>query len=181
MKEIEVKAKAGDISQLKEKFISLGCEFFDPVVQDDRIYLKKGDSLDNRYPGLVALRIRSENGKHILTLKKRRENDLDNIECEIIIDNPDQAHDMLLHLGYDEVSHVHKTRHACSYNGLGICLDEVEGLGSFIEVEKMTEEDDGAAVQSELFCFLQTLGISEADRVTIGYDVLMHQMQNQKD
>ena len=55
-----------------------------------------------------------------------------------------------------------------------ICLDVVEGLGTFIEVEAFadgkTEE-----VQERLFAFLRTLGIKDEDRVTKGYDTLVRE------
>jgi len=60
-----------------------------------------------------------------------------------------------------------------------ICLDEVEGLGSFIEVEK-TSAEDGEAIQEELFNFLESLGVKREDRVFKGYDTLKYDSINQK-
>jgi adenylate cyclase class IV len=57
-------------------------------------------------------------------------------------------------------------------------LDEVDGLGSYIEVEKMSDED-GEKIQNELFDFLQILGVSKEDRVLKGYDTLMWLKNNQ--
>jgi len=53
-----------------------------------------------------------------------------------------------------------------------ICLDEVENLGSFIEVEKMSD-GDSKQIQEELAEFLGLLGVSPKDRVTKGYNTLM--------
>lgn len=44
-----------------------------------------------------------------------------------------------------------------------LCLDEVEGLGAFIEIEKMTSENDVLAVQEELYLFLENIGITKKD------------------
>ena len=56
-----------------------------------------------------------------------------------------------------------------------ICLDKVEGLGEFIEVEKITEQDDSIQTQKKLFDFLKSLGISEEDQVFKGYDTLIEE------
>jgi predicted adenylyl cyclase CyaB len=55
-----------------------------------------------------------------------------------------------------------------------ICLDEVRDLGTFIELEKITEGEDPIKVQSELFAFLKSLGVREEDRVERGYDTLLY-------
>ena len=54
-------------------------------------------------------------------------------------------------------------------------MDEVEGLGSFIEVEEMTEDGDSEKIQEKLFEFLKTMGITDEDREQYGYDVLLWQ------
>ena len=71
-----------------------------------------------------------------------------------------------------------KTRCKGKYNDWEVCIDEVPGLGDFIEVEKLTEDGDSEAIQKSLFEFLQTLGVTEADREHFGYDVIMWKEQN---
>ncbi len=85
----------------------------------------------------------------------------------------DEMHQALLVMGYKEGSRVNKTRVTTTYDGCEICIDEVENLGSFIEMEKMTDGMDSERIQTELFNFLKSLGIKEEDRVFIGYDLLM--------
>lgn len=175
MKEVEVKAKLKDGAAAKAKLEALGCMLSEPIIQDDKIYLRNGLDLSAAGRGLVALRIRNANGKYILTLKKQLENQTDNLEYEIVIDDPVQAHDILTLMDYHEVSQVYKVRRQCHYNGLEICLDEVRDLGSFIEAEKLTEDEDSLKVQTELFAFLKTLGVAEEDRVMKGYDILLYE------
>ncbi|MNR35913.1 CYTH domain protein [compost metagenome] len=56
-----------------------------------------------------------------------------------------------------------------------ICIDSVDGLGSFVEVEKLTDETaDYDAVVAELWQVLKRLGVQSDDEVTDGYDVLMN-------
>ncbi len=85
--------------------------------------------------------------------------------------------DALVLLGYHKAISVYKNRTKAKYKDMEICLDEVDHLGSFIEVEKITE-GDGDAVQEELFNFLETLGVKRDDRVINGYDTLMYRHNN---
>lgn len=174
VREIEVKAKTQDISALKEKLLELGCSFSEPLTQHDTIYLPEGIQYPVQKKGMAVMRIRDQNGKLMLTMKKAIENELDNIEKEISFENKQEAHDMLCEMGYYAAVSVKKTRVKCKHEDVEICIDEVEGLGSFIEVEKLCEDDkDSEQVQEELFAFLQTLGVSQDDQVLKGYDTMM--------
>jgi adenylate cyclase, class 2 len=179
MKEVEVKAKINDFEAIKNKLSSLGCEFSEPVIQDDNIYLKNGIRMEDTRKGLIAMRIRNSNGKHIFNMKVQLENSLDNIEHETEIIDPKELHEMLTLLGYYVASHVNKTRIKCKYKDMKICLDDVKVLGRFIEVEKMAqEEEDSIKVQKELFEFLMSLGIKKEDQIIYGYDILMSKIEN---
>jgi adenylate cyclase class 2 len=177
MKEVEVKARIRKPEELRAKLAALGCQFSEPITQDDTVYLRRPLEIkDGGQRGIVALRIRRQAEKNILTVKKQLENGLDKIEHEIVFDDPAQAHAMIEVLDFHVVSHVNKIRQKSVYNDLEICLDEVEGLGSFIEVEKMVaEEHDSEAIQAELFSWLISLGIKEEDRATKGYDIMMYE------
>jgi predicted adenylyl cyclase CyaB len=52
-------------------------------------------------------------------------------------------------------------------------MDDIEGLGAFIELEKIAEENDVAKIQDEMSIFLKKLGVSSEDRIRKGYDILM--------
>ena len=77
-------------------------------------------------------------------------------------------------MGYHKVVEVHKVRRKTNYNDWEICLDEVDGLGSFVEAEKLGEDGEAEAIQKELFDFLKTLGVKEEDQMTRGYDTLVY-------
>ena len=67
---------------------------------------------------------------------------------------------------------VTKVRQTTNVGEFEICIDEVEDLGSFIEIEKISDEDSDA-VRSELNDFLEILGVSASDEVHKGYDILI--------
>jgi adenylate cyclase, class 2 len=179
MKEVEVKAKLKNKDVVMKKLTELGCVFEDPIVQNDTVYAKNVGSIEVFKANDVFLRIRiKNNSKAIFTLKKRMKNDLDALEYETGIDSKDEMEQALFLMGYQESARVNKTRIITHYNGCEICIDDVEGLGSFIEMEKLTEEGDSEEIQNELFAFFITLGIIPEDRVTVGYDILI--LQNKK-
>lgn len=178
MKEIEVKAQVENVSKLIEKIKELGCNLSVPLVQKDIVYLQNGIELSDVKRGNVAMRIRNSNGICTLNLKKQMENELDCVECETIIEDPKQTHEILVNMGYHEVSRVEKTRRTCMYQKMNICVDEVLDLGNFIEVETLSEDADSLKTQEELFQFLESLGLKRQDRIFKGYDTLMHERKN---
>lgn len=176
MKEIEVKAKINNINIIKAKLIKMGCSFSEPLIQRDVIFLHNSMKFKDFGKGKVILRIRNSNGIFMLTLKKQLENELDNIEKEIIVNDPIQTQDILEYMGYHEVVRVNKNRLQCRLDGVTICLDEVEKLGSFIEVEKITDENNSMEVQKNLYNLLESLGIQKEARVFKGYDTLIEEL-----
>jgi adenylate cyclase class 2 len=176
--EIEVKAKVRNLDDLVSKLKEIGCVLNEPVVQDDCIYNKKGIDLSSHNHGTSVLRIREQKGRIVFTLKKDRSNELDCIEKEIEVNDKNTLEEIIELLDFEKTIEVHKKRQKGKYGDYEICLDEVDGIGFFIEVEKMSDED-GEKVQNELFDFLQTLGISKGDRVLIGYDTLVWLKNNQ--
>ncbi len=176
-KEIEVKAKVSNIPALVEKLIEAGAILGETISQDDMAYvnyLGERSYLDFNTDD-IFLRIRQSKGKTIFTLKKGEE--MNSIEREVEVSDFEQLKDMLEILGFKEAVRVKKVRQKGTYKDFEICLDQVEGLGSFIEVEKITDEDSNK-VQDEMFEFLLALGIKRDDRVMNGYDTLMVMKNN---
>lgn len=51
-----------------------------------------------------------------------------------------------------------------------ICLDSVDGLGEFIEVETMVEsESDVELHRARVFGFMDRLGLGEGDSIRVSY------------
>jgi adenylate cyclase class 2 len=178
MNEIEVKAKIENPAVIAERLAALGGRFSEPIVQHDEVFTRKGtDPTAAKTSGNPVLRIRSQGDKVIFTLKQDRENELDCIEKELEVSDKNMMRDILGMLGFEKIVEIHKSRKKMQYNDYEICVDEVEGLGSFIEVEKFSDEP-GAKIQSELFAFLKSLGVNESDRVMHGYDTLIWEKEN---
>ncbi|XLQ19715.1 MAG: class IV adenylate cyclase [Candidatus Moraniibacteriota bacterium] len=178
MNEVEVKAKVSNFTEIQSKLVKLGCTFSEPLIQKDRIYLPNGIEFPDKTKGTLFLRIRNSNGKNILTLKKQLDTEFECIEHELIIDNPEQANEMAMLLGFHEVLYVSKKRITCKYNDMEICFDEIDELGSFIEVEKMTSDTETKQIMKDLFAFLETLGIKKEDQIFKGYATLIYELHN---
>lgn len=177
MNEIEIKVRINNPEKIKQSLLELGCNFSEELVQKDRIYLPQGVTFTNKKQGDLFFRIRNSNNTHILTLKKQLNTESENIEHEIIIDNPEQAHHMIKLLNFNEVLTVEKKRITCSYNDISICIDEVKDLGIFIEFEKTSHSQDIAQIKSELIEFLKSLELSENDIETKGYATQIYELQ----
>jgi adenylate cyclase class 2 len=177
MREIEVKAQLRDKETFLKNAHQMGIKFGDAVVHEDTTY-ESTMAYDD--PQWNIFRIRKQGDKTILTMKyKASLRSRDNHERETIVEDAGQVADMLERVGYSLGVYLRKSRRTAHYNGLELCLDEIEGLGTFVEVEKLAGENaDVDAVQTQLWNLLQELGIKPDDRVHKGYDTLMHEHLN---
>lgn len=176
--EIEVKAKLKDRVAVIEKLAALGCQFSDVKTQDDMVWVEKTGSLEDFLSNKVFLRIRIQNGeKVIMTAKspkaKQGNESLVKQEHEVVVNSADEAGNILSMLGLQEAVRVVKKRQTANYEGYEICMDEIENLGSFIELEKIAEEKEAMQIQEQMLEFLGTLGILPEDQIKKGYDILM--------
>lgn len=174
-KEIEVKAKVDNLDEIARALIGLGCIVSEPTEQHDIIFVEDDyGPFEQFQPKKNLLRIRESRGELLLTLKRPHTNQLDSIEHETKIDNSDETKEILNRMGYHEIITVDKIRRTANYNGIEICLDQIKGLGSFIEAEKISDGGDAKKIQNELFAFLESLGVKSEDRVYDGYDTLLY-------
>lgn len=177
MREIEIKASISDKQALVNVLRDKGVELSPPITQRDQVFGRPGvaGGSDNKAPWL---RIRSEtkngNTVQIFTLKKSVTNQLDSIEHETEVADDKELGQIIMHLGFESYSDLTKTRQKAQLGDVEICVDTVDGLGDFIEVEKLTGEDANyEEVVAELWKVLERFGVNRTDQVTDGYDVLM--------
>lgn len=175
MREIEVKASLSDQESFLRKALKLGITFGAPVSQEDVTY-ETNTPYDS--PEWNIFRIRQQGDMAILTMKyKASSRSRDNHERESIIEDAGQVADMLERLGYSRGVSIRKSRRKAAYKDLEICLDEIDKLGLFVEVEKLAEDNaDVDKIQTELWELLLKLGIEPDNRIHKGYDTLMHEL-----
>jgi adenylate cyclase, class 2 len=181
MHEIEVKIRVENLESLVQKLAEQGCVLSAPIHQHDAIYSQVGstDVWETSKQGQTVMRIRREGIKAEFNLKQQRSNELDNLEYETTVDDPEAVHNILAILGYTPQVEVKKVRRKGKLNGYEICLDEVEELGNFVELEKLTDENsDPLQIQEELLQTLESLGLSRADQELKGYDTQMYKLKH---
>jgi adenylate cyclase class 2 len=140
MKEIEIKFRVENASALAAVLAERGCVLSEIIEQDDRLFLPPGASYPVP-PGVPVLRVRQQNGEpSLLTLKASDAgNELSKTEIETTVSDAPAAASIVLEMGYVEVLRIQKKRRKGKVGGTEICVDEVVGLGSFVELEQTVE------------------------------------------
>lgn len=106
----------------------------------DRNFMKTDEALRLRtYEDLAA-----ETSKTAVTYKGPKTDSRFNTRTEFETGVEDFAtmYSLLTSLGYVPVFTVSKTRTELSKDGMTLCLDRVENLGDFIELEALTEDEN---------------------------------------
>ena len=163
MFEVEVKTYLSNINHIIDILKNKGCVFETPIIQKDDVFVHNSIQSADIPNGSNILRIRTENDMHLLTLKQIQ-NSFESIELETKVDNPNIVSEMLTLLEYKRFVTINKKRTISKYNNFLLCIDEVEYLGNFIEVELLVEkEEEKAAALEQIYNFLDELDISQND------------------
>ena len=188
MIEVESKFKVlGDITQsdllaiLKDQFITS----ISSKRQIDTVFLLPEQVDAPIVPGSKIMRVRDvlnpETGelqRSLMTLKVEGQTKLVPDEYEFAVDDGNVARQMLTALGWQEIVTVDKARLESKTEDYTICIDEVAGLGLFIELEVLTEDSaDVKNIQQQMRNFLKNLDI-DGKLWKIPYDTSIRNLQN---
>lgn len=165
MYEVEIKARAEHVD-IRKKLVTMGATHIGIEHHLDTYYNSPWRDFSATDE---ALRIRSVNGKSILTYKGQKVDTISKTrpEYETEIDG-DNARKILNALGFKESGIVNKQRDVFKFKQMIIALDHVDNLGDFIEVEKQAEEDIEKH-RTEIFDFLKILNIQADDTLRTSY------------
>lgn len=163
MKEIELKFKVEeDYGVFKSKIEKTGVKYRGKYQQTD-IWL---DTKDGRLrQERKGLRIRQQNGKATLTLKSKqvygkfREAE----ELEVVIDDFKKTFGIFGELGFEIYIKIKKEREIWKLGDIEVCLDKVEDLGVFLELEGSKKGIEEA---------IKRLGLKTSARITKHYGEL---------
>jgi len=175
MREIELKFQVGDLDGVVKKLESLGCKISDVVEQKDTIYVENLNTIESK-EGSVWLRVRKTDGIVELNYKKQKKKKSESQEIEFGVLDYEKANLFLQALGYKEWVKVHKKRRYTTYLQATICMDEVERLGSFVEIEFLIEETDHRMdydYEEELFTIAKKIGIDITKQIYSHYDTMI--------
>ena len=144
--EIEAKYKVDKdiLLSVEQRLKQLNADYLDEFIQKDLFFDRPDRSLLHNDSGL---RIRSESSSQqmrvLMCFKgprqkgdfKRRE------EIEFAVENLELARAFLQALGYENILTVSKKRRMWQLDKCLVCLDEVDRLGCFIEIEGPAEQE----------------------------------------
>lgn len=175
--EVEKKYRVDDIERWIHKLAALGAPPGPIKQQSDRIFLPEGKGFDDLPAGVPVLRIRATADGCSTTAKKYVRDATEREEVEVDIGDATDFADYLKLIGFHEVVVVNKQRRRATLDEVVILLDTVEGLGSFIELEVMSNTADVAAAHAKIDLVAAKLGLDSRAVVSMPYDVQLYEAQ----
>lgn len=174
-REIEVKYRVPVRAPLLAALAARGVQFGPPVEQDDQAYAPEGWEYGSSKIGVPFVRLRTQGGRHLFTLKRPVDNELSCIEHETEVADREAMHHVILAMGFRPTVRIHKFRRTASHKDLSLCLDDVTGIGSFFEVEMLTVGNAaGLSSQADMHQFVGQLDVGLV-RITSTYDSLIRE------
>lgn len=160
---------------MAERLRAVGAEFLRTVRETDT-YLDDHKKLKSKGCGLRIRRQQTDDAQTALvTFKgaKVKSRYKSRPEYEMEIGSPETAELIFAGLGYVPRIVVQKTRRMWAIEGCTVCLDDVEGLGRFVEVEGCDEK----CIET----ILHKLQLAEEPHVRKGYaEMLSKQLKQMK-
>jgi adenylate cyclase, class 2 len=178
--EIEMKFKVDSFKDIEAKLANGGGPYEE--VETDTYYDHPCRSFKDTGEALRIRTVDTEEHK-VLCYKSGKSGDGVKAKREIEIPIDDQyagdLEDILHALGFSESITVEKWRRSYSRKASGfpitICLDDVNNLGEFVEVEIICEQDSRQQAEQVVKAVANKLGLK--DPVTKGYAAMMHELK----
>lgn len=190
MTEIEIKAALSNIdpAQLAETAARLG---FIPssVCCEEDVYFNAPNRDFRKTDEALRLRIHTQNdqAKALITYKGPKQDNRSHTRTELETGVQDAAilHAILDRLDFRPVLTVHKKRRSLCRASVTLCLDEVKGLGAFLELETVVPDSADTQIKesalSELLSLLDALGVSRTCLTQKSYlELLIMQRMSKK-
>ena len=182
MIEIEVKLRIKDVAVLEKKLLEQGYKLIETLRETDTYF---DGGINGIKKSGQALRVRrtvdSSTGKECSKITFKGEKldtvSMARLELETGVENGDTAERILCALGFMPVRPVVvKNRKILRNEDISVCLDDVQCLGSFLEIEIMVEsEENRTAALSRIEKIIESIGYTMADTTRMSY---LSQLQN---
>ena len=118
-----------------------------------------------------TFRVRKTKKGHYLTYKKQHFKGklwVYSDEYETKVEDYNTIKKIIKMLGLKELITVHNRRNIYKYKDFEIELEDIEGLGIFIEVEKMSTLDNEIEIKEEIRDFIRSLKLKNVKELNIG-------------
>jgi adenylate cyclase class 2 len=165
--EIEAKAYAKNLGSMEDKIKGMGAKLAWQGEQKDTYYNHPSRDFATTDE---ALRVREEEGTIILTYKGPKIDKLTKTreEIKVQVENMASIKEILMKLGFKEVGMVKKHRKKYILGKFKICLDDVDKLGEFAEVEALLypekSNDEVRTQRDDILKVFDELGLKEMER-----------------
>ncbi|MEF8773538.1 MAG: class IV adenylate cyclase [Halobacteriales archaeon] len=172
MYEVELKVRA-DHEAVRDRLAERSVERVGAVRQVDTYYGAPHRDFGETDEALRVRRETQEGGdpRHELTYKgpKVDADSKTRQEHETGVDDPDAVDAALQALGFDPVATVEKDRERYRIGEYAVALDAVDGLGTFVEVERAAAENEIEAVREGAADLLADLGLDPGAGIRTSY------------
>lgn len=175
MREIELKFRVKDQKAFLDKLQCLGCRIAAPLQQIDTVFVNDLNNVESTKDS-IWIRIRQEEGHVELNLKKQSSKIQESQEIEFRVESYEKVTQFLETLGYKKWVIVNKKRRYTTYLNYNLCLDEVEKLGTFIEIELLVDDTDKRDYMDQLMSFARDLGLDESNIINSHYDTMIYEL-----
>ncbi|MHA1126181.1 MAG: class IV adenylate cyclase [Candidatus Heimdallarchaeota archaeon] len=149
--EVEVKIKAYNLEVLEDLLIEKGATIIDITVIKDHYFNHPSRDFQETDE---AFRIREEGDLVYLTYKGPKLDDKSKtrLEEQVEVKDFEVTKNIVTHLGFKKVLTVIKDRRTYQMRGFTICMDTVDSLGTFVEIEKEIDNlDDMVKTRDEIY------------------------------
>jgi adenylate cyclase, class 2 len=159
---VEIKARLGDRARVRAALVALGGRDDGVETQHDRFFAAA--------TGRLKLRVSSRDGAALLAYRRADAAELRASEYDRVPVADPEALARVLSAALAPAGEVRKRRHLWFVDNVRVHLDEVEGLGTFLELEAVVD-----ASHSEAQCdarareLLQLFGVRVEDVVAVAY------------
>jgi adenylate cyclase class 2 len=141
MLEIELKVRVESLDHVRRKLEQLNAKFCGRVHEHDVYYNAPHRDFSKTDE---ALRVRYADGKAVVTYKGAKIKNLGlkaREELNTAVKSGEIFENILTHLGFVRTAEVNKWRENYRLCGASVALDDVEHLGTFVEIEVLADAD----------------------------------------
>lgn len=169
MLEVEYKAAVQDMGMVEERLVTLGAVPGATQEETDLYYAHPQRDFATTDEALrVRTRTIATDPLHILTYKGPRVAGPTRAREEFEVTLQGDITPILTRLAFRLAGRVHKTRRSFDIDGLTVTLDQVEGLGAFVEVEVLAPRPGDADADEDPLPALRERVLALVDRLGLG-------------
>lgn len=175
--EVESKYRSPGNEKVEKTLVKLGAKKVADGTIDDIYFSHPGRDFGKTDE---ALRLRKHDDSSEINYKGPRLK-LENIkareEITIKVDNSLAAQRIIERLGFKEVCSIRKKRASYTYDKMRIDLDDVEGLGEFVEIEILTESPERSSLLFETVT--KELALEKPEPKTY-FEIILEEQESRK-